>query len=215
MIAPGFNLYEQKEIEVEARETTIADAQLTIALEDQQVTIDDRHISTDSDNNANAVVLRGRELEALPNDPQALASALPALAGPTDPESGGTQIKVDGFSDGQIPPKEAIREVRINNNPFSAENEFPGLAVSRSSRNRAVISGPALSATTSTTKASTHVIRSRINNLFNRTNFSPPVGNMTSPYFLKSPSGSSTFFFGPGGGASGNRVISLRVRVSF
>lgn len=128
MIAPGFNLYEQKEIEVEARETTIADAQLTIALEDQQVTIDDRHISTDSDNNANAVVLRGRELEALPNDPQALASALPALAGPTDPESGGTQIKVDGFSDGQIPPKEAIREVRINNNPFSAENEFPGFS---------------------------------------------------------------------------------------
>src|SRR5204862_7295161 len=39
---------------------------------------------------------------------------------------GGSQIKVDGFSNGQLPPKEAIREVRINNNPFSAENEFPG-----------------------------------------------------------------------------------------
>jgi hypothetical protein len=52
-------------------------------------------------------------------------------------------------------------------------------------------------------------------NVFNRTNEGPPVGNMASPYFLKSPSGSSTFFFGPGGGASGNRVISLRVRVSF
>jgi hypothetical protein len=49
------------------------------------------------------------------------------LAGPTDPEAGGNaQVKVDGFSNGQIPPKEAIREVRINNNPFSAENEFPG-----------------------------------------------------------------------------------------
>jgi hypothetical protein len=54
-----------------------------------------------------------------------------------------------------------------------------------------------------------------INNLFNRTNPGPPVGNMSSPYFLKSPSGSSTFFFGPGGGSSGNRVISLRVRFSF
>ena len=55
-----------------------------------------------------------------------------------------------------------------------------------------------------------------INNVFNRTNEGSPVGNMTSPYFLKSPSGSSTFFFGPGGGgSSGNRVISLRVRVSF
>ena len=54
-----------------------------------------------------------------------------------------------------------------------------------------------------------------INNLFNRTNEAPPIGNMTSPYFLKSQSGSSTFFFGPGGGASGNRVITLRVRVAF
>jgi hypothetical protein len=54
------------------------------------------------------------------------------------------------------------------------------------------------------------------NNIFNRTNKGTPVGNMTSPYFLQSPSGSSTFFFGPGGaGSSGNRVISLRVRLSF
>src|SRR6185503_6693214 len=102
-------------------------AQLEVAIEDQQVTVDDRNISTDSDNNQNALVLRGRELEALPNDPQALAAALQAMAGPVDPEAGGNaQVKVDGFSNGQIPPKEAIREVRINNNPFSAENEFPG-----------------------------------------------------------------------------------------
>ena len=126
--APGFNAFADKEIEVRSRETTTFDTQLTIALEDQQVTVDDRSLSTDSDNNANAVVLRGRELEALPNDPQALASALQAMAGPPDPENGGTQIKVDGFSNGQIPPKESIREVRINNNPFSAENEFPGFS---------------------------------------------------------------------------------------
>ncbi len=53
-------------------------------------------------------------------------AALQSLAGPGDPETGGAQVKVDGFSNGQIPPKEAIREVRVNNNPFSAENEFPG-----------------------------------------------------------------------------------------
>src|SRR5687768_5243700 len=125
--APGFNVYEEKEVEIEARETTTLNAQLTVAFEEQQVTIDDRNISTDSENIASAIVIRGKELEALPNDPQALASALQALAGPPDPENG-TQIKVDGFSNGQIPPKEAIREVRINNNPFSAENEFPGFS---------------------------------------------------------------------------------------
>jgi hypothetical protein len=123
--APGFNLFAEKEVEVNARETTTLNAQLTVAFEEQQVTIDDRNISTDSDNNAGAIVLRGKELDTLPNDPQALALALQALAGPTDPENG-AQIKVDGFSNGEIPPKEAIREVRVNNNPFSAENEFPG-----------------------------------------------------------------------------------------
>jgi len=127
VVSPGFSVFEAKEIEIHARTLKTFDAQLEVALEEQQVTVDDRNISTDSDNNQNAIVLRGRDLEALPNDPQALAAALQAMAGPTDPEAGGNaQIKVDGFSNGQIPPKEAIREVRINNNPFSAENEFPG-----------------------------------------------------------------------------------------
>jgi len=127
IVSPGFSMFEQKEIEIQARELNTLNAQLEVAVEEQQVTVDDRNISTDSDNNQNALVLRGRELEALPNDPQALAAALQAMAGPTDPEAGGNaQVKVDGFSNGQIPPKEAIREVRINNNPFSAENEFPG-----------------------------------------------------------------------------------------
>jgi hypothetical protein len=125
--SPGFTVFEDKTVEIRAHELKTLDVQLEVALEDQQVTVDDRNISTDADNNANALVLRGRELEALPNDPQALAQALQAMAGPTDPEAGGqAQIKVDGFSNGQLPPKEAIREVRINNNPFSAENEFPG-----------------------------------------------------------------------------------------
>lgn len=124
--SPGFNVFEDKNVEIRARELKTLNAQLEVAFEEQQVTVDDRNISTDSDNNANAVVLRSRDLEALPNDPQGFLAALQAMAGPADPEGGQAQVKVDGFSNGQIPPKEAIREVRINNNPFSAENEFPG-----------------------------------------------------------------------------------------
>lgn len=125
VVAPGFVVYEDKEVSVAARVTNNLDIQLSVELEEQQVTVDNRIVSTDADNNANAIVLRGRDLDALPNDPDALAAALQALAGPPDTE-GGAQVKVDGFSNGQIPPKEAIREVRINNNPYSAENEFPG-----------------------------------------------------------------------------------------
>ena len=53
-------------------------------------------------------------------------------------------------------------------------------------------------------------------NALNHTNRGNPVGNMASPYFLKSNGASNTFFFGPdGGGSGGNRQITLRVRLSF
>ncbi|HEV2884710.1 MAG TPA: hypothetical protein VGW36_07630, partial [Pyrinomonadaceae bacterium] len=47
-----------------------------------------------------------------------------ALAGPSVGPNGG-QIFVDGFSGGRMPPKESIREIRINQNPFAAENDQP------------------------------------------------------------------------------------------
>jgi hypothetical protein len=54
VVAPGFVAYEQKGIVVEARQTTTADVPLSLELEEQQVTVDGRSVSTDSDNNANA-----------------------------------------------------------------------------------------------------------------------------------------------------------------
>lgn len=125
VIAPGFTEFESKNVEVSPGKPTILDLQLELAPLDESVTVDNKEVSTDSDRNADAIVLRQSDLEALPNDPAALLSALQAMAGPSDGE-GGAQLKVDGFSGGQIPPKEAIREVRINQNPYSAENEFMG-----------------------------------------------------------------------------------------
>ena len=82
-------------------------------------------LSTDSTSNASAVVLRGEDLDALSDDPDDLASDLQALAGPSAGPSGGS-IFVDGFSGGQLPPKESIREIRINQNPFSPEYDKLG-----------------------------------------------------------------------------------------
>src|SRR5947207_2427579 len=47
------------------------------------------------------------------------------LAGPSAGPSGGS-IFVDGFSGGQLPPKQSIREIRINQNPFSPEYDKLG-----------------------------------------------------------------------------------------
>ena len=85
-------------------------------------------ISTDSNSNANQQVLSGKDLEALPDDPDELAAALQALAGPSIGPGGG-QIFIDGFSGANLPPKEAIREIRINQNPFAAENDQPSARI--------------------------------------------------------------------------------------
>ncbi|HXG82429.1 MAG TPA: hypothetical protein VNI84_00245, partial [Pyrinomonadaceae bacterium] len=85
----------------------------------------ENQVSTDPDSNASATVLKEKDLEALPDDPDELEAALQALAGPSAGPNGG-QIYIDGFTGGRLPPKEAIREIRINQNPFSAEFERLG-----------------------------------------------------------------------------------------
>jgi hypothetical protein len=82
-------------------------------------------LSTDSASNASAVVLQGSDLDALSDDPDDLAADLQALAGPSAGPNGGS-IYVDGFSGGQLPAKESIREIRINQNPFSPEYDKLG-----------------------------------------------------------------------------------------
>ena len=67
-----------------------------------------------------AIVLNGSDLDALSDDPDQLQNELQALAGPAAGPNGG-EIYVDGFQGGQLPPKSSIREIRVNQNPFSAE----------------------------------------------------------------------------------------------
>ena len=90
-----------------------------------QVTGDTPGVSVDPDSNVSAVVLTGKDLDALSDDPDELSNELTALAGPAAGPSGG-QIYIDGFTGGQLPPKSAIRAIIINQNPFSAQYDTPG-----------------------------------------------------------------------------------------
>lgn len=123
-IAGGFSLYENAEVEVVAGRRDALAIALGVALEKEEVIVA-AEAPLDSSNNADAIVLKGKDLDALPDDPDDLAAALTALAGPSAGPSGG-QIYIDGFTGGRLPPKEAIREVRVNQNPFNAENDQPG-----------------------------------------------------------------------------------------
>ena len=95
---------------------------MQIQAEKQQVEVesDAPTVDTTPDQNANAVVLKGKDLDALSDDPDELENQLQALAGPAAGPNGG-EVYIDGFTGGQIPPKSSIREIRINQNPFSAE----------------------------------------------------------------------------------------------
>lgn len=102
--------------------------QLKVAEMHEQVSVGDQAdaaVTTESAGNASAVVLRGKDLDALADDPEDLAADLQAMAGPSAGPNGGAFF-VDGFSGGQLPSKSSILEVRINQNPFSPEYDTLG-----------------------------------------------------------------------------------------
>jgi carboxypeptidase family protein len=125
-IAPGFTHSEEQAVDIKAGRQSL-DITLKVTIE-EQVTVAEAPISTEASNNANQTVIGGKDLDALPDDPDELAAALQALAGPSVGPNGG-QIFIDGFTGGNLPSKDSIREIRINQNPFAAENDQPSARI--------------------------------------------------------------------------------------
>ena len=123
----GFASFVKMGVRISAGQNLSLDVQMTIQEQQQEVnvTTSAAQVSVDADNNASSTVLKGKDLDALSDDPDELSSELSALAGPAAGPNGG-QIYVDGFTGGQLPPKSSIREIRINQNPFSAQYDRLG-----------------------------------------------------------------------------------------
>ena len=126
----GFSAYEVAGIDIAAGQAQKTDVALSILVEQQNLNVTDQGanagtLDISNDSNASQIVLRGKDLDALPDDPDDLAADLQALAGPSVGPNGG-QIYIDGFTGGQMPPKSSIREIRINQNPFSSEYDKLG-----------------------------------------------------------------------------------------
>jgi len=126
-VAKGFAVDNEADVKVTAGDMQELDIALQIAVEQQHVEVQEESptVSVSQENSAGTLVLKGKDLDALSDDPDELQSELEALAGPSAGPNGG-QIYVDGFTGGQLPPKSAIREIRINQNPFSAEYDKLG-----------------------------------------------------------------------------------------
>jgi hypothetical protein len=123
----GFAPFASAAISLAAGQVKRVDISMSIESEQQSVVVTDESptVNTEAGGNASAVILKDKDLDALSDDPDELASELTALAGPSAGPNGG-QIYIDGFTGGQLPPKSAIREIRINQNPFSAEYDKLG-----------------------------------------------------------------------------------------
>lgn len=124
--ASGFALFEHDNVVI-ADQPLRLNVSMTIEVETQKVQVSENSPTVDVNpaNNAGAITISGKELEALPDDPDELLSDLQALAGPSAGPNGG-QMYIDGFTAGQLPPKASIREIRINQNPFSSEYDKLG-----------------------------------------------------------------------------------------
>jgi len=125
--AKGFKAYSKSDVSVTAGQVSLFNITLDIQVEEEKINVQEEtpQVDVNPANNASAIVLTGKDLEALPDDPDELLSDLQALAGPSPGPDGG-QLYIDGFTAGQLPPKSSIREIRINQNPFSAEYDKLG-----------------------------------------------------------------------------------------
>jgi hypothetical protein len=121
----GFSDYENKEVGIAVGPATILEINLIVAIRAEQVAVGiEKGLSIDEQNRSDTTVLKGQDIEALPDDPDELAAALQALAGPAVGPNGG-QVLIDGFEGGRVPPRSSIREIRINENPLAAERDVP------------------------------------------------------------------------------------------
>jgi len=119
----GFAPFASPTIQLTAGQVKRVSISMAIEVEQQSVEVTDEEgptVSVEAGGNASAIILKDKDLDALSDDPDELQNELTALAGPSAGPNGG-QIYIDGFTGGTLPPKSAIREIRINQNPFSAE----------------------------------------------------------------------------------------------
>lgn len=86
---------------------------------------DHRGITTEAGANASAIVLRGEMIKRLPHNEQQLMRVLERMAGSF---AGKLDISVNGLAGASLPPTATIKEIRINNDPFSAAYHEPGSA---------------------------------------------------------------------------------------
>jgi hypothetical protein len=91
VVAQGFSVYENDNVVITTDQPLRLNVAMAIQVEEQKVQVSDTAPTVDVNpaNNAGAITISGKELEALPDDPDELLTDLQALAGPSAGPNGG------------------------------------------------------------------------------------------------------------------------------
>lgn len=125
---PGFKPY-AAHIRVQGQNPAPLRIALQIAVLPEEITVDtgETGVNTDVSSNVNAIKLDRQMLDNLPILGQDIVGALSKLLDPASVRSGGPALLVDGMPSTEVGvPASAIQEIRIDQNPYSAEFARPG-----------------------------------------------------------------------------------------
>ena len=118
--APGFATATRGDLALPEGGKISFTVRLVVQAASEEVTVPpDAQASTSARDNKSALIFGEKQLAGLSDDDATLQKQLLALAG-----AGGQrqpQVYVDGFSGGRFPPKNQIAQVRINQDPYSAQ----------------------------------------------------------------------------------------------
>jgi hypothetical protein len=117
--ADGFRSYSTNVTLTERSAHANLSVKLQIAATSEEITVpaDDVN-STSAADNKSALIFKGDQLKDFSDDNSTFQQEILAMAGGEG--SRPPEILVNGFSNGRFPPKNSIREIRINQNPYSA-----------------------------------------------------------------------------------------------
>jgi hypothetical protein len=121
IVAPGFEAYVTN-VKLTGKDASAnIHAKLMIATQAEEINVPSGDTTTTgAADNKSALVFKADALKTFSDDDDTFQKQIQALAGSGDGQNGPTMY-VDGFSGGKFPPKNTIREIRINQNPYSAE----------------------------------------------------------------------------------------------
>lgn len=120
--AKGFGPYEQLLNSQNTRSEPVPITLYPMVKETVTVDADAEQSAMDPERAAGTMVLKERDIAALPDDPDELNNQLQMLATSSGSAPGGATVTVDGFIvNGRLPAKGSIRAIRINPDLYSAE----------------------------------------------------------------------------------------------